>query len=559
MGCGRSPHYNGDVRSGEIAGVVMGICGRVKLRMTTESTFESIDRVRERNSLYEIENMRARTVKIITFGCQMNENDSEKVMGLAKAMGFVEYDSETEAEKRPDLIILNTCCVRENAEHKLYGFLGIYKKVKEQNPDCIIAVCGCMMQEENAVNEIKKRYKFVDIVFGTNNIHEFPQLLDQKYDESKKKIYSIQESCSEIVENLPFLRKPPPTALVSVMYGCDNFCSYCVVPYVRGRERSRAPSDILNEIRGLAAEGYKEVTLLGQNVNSYRKKRNRELVYEDGNLSNDAKDSSAVNTTEEGRTWNDAKDSSALNTTEEGCSWNDAEGAILDFADLLAEVAKINGIKRIRFMTSHPKDLSDKLINTIRDVAPVCEHVHLPVQSGSNDILKKMNRQYTREEYIDLVRKIRNTVADVTLTTDIIVGFPGETEKDFLETLDLVRTVEFDMAYTFIYSKRDNTPAANYEGYVDVNTVKDRFNRLLDLQNRISFEKNLRYVGREVEALCEGISKYNASKLTGRSRGGKLVHFEGGSEHIGELLKVEIYNAQPFCLEGRIVKGETET
>jgi tRNA-2-methylthio-N6-dimethylallyladenosine synthase len=466
----------------------------------------------------------------------MNENDSEKILGISKEMGFVEYDSNTDPEKKPDLIVLNTCCVRENAEQKLVGYLGIYKKVKEQNPECLLAVCGCMMQQESAVAEIKKKYKFVDIIFGTHNIHEFPMLVGQAYairtgnqssgqganagsevsgKTGKKrgaraadgvgqgcKQYLIRDDSSFITEGLPISRKGPPSALVSIMYGCDNFCSYCIVPYVRGRERSREPGDIINEVEKLAADGYKEVTLLGQNVNSYGKK---------------------------------------------------LAGFDIDFPDLLYKVSRIDGIKRIRFMTSHPKDLTDKLIFAIRDIGPVCGHVHLPVQSGSSDIIKKMNRRYTKEEYIRLTEKIRAEIPDVTITSDIIVGFPGETDEDFRETLDLVNTVRFDMAFTFIYSKRTGTPAAELDGQLDMDTVKSRFNSLVELQNGISHEKNISYIGREVEVLCEGASKQNRFKLTGRTGGAKLVHFNGGKNCIGEILTVRIESAKSFCLEVVII------
>ena len=570
---------------------------------------DAIDKVRRRNERFEFAKARKRAAKIITFGCQMNENDSEKIMGLVREMGFVEYDDGVAGARKPDLVVLNSCCVRENAENKLFGYLGVYKKVRELNLESVVAVCGCMMQEDSAVKEINKKFKFVDIIFGTHNIHEFPILLERLYEKrdtqgnmrytqgnmrdtpSKKrgkakqdeKQYSVWDNCDFVIEGLPIQRKAPPSALVSIMYGCNNFCSYCVVPYVRGRERSRAHEDIIREIRGLASDGYKEITLLGQNVNSYgqtapdalnRRTSTGTTVEQTapdalngqaafGDVPNGETASGALNEqtspggVPNGQTSSDGVQNEqtspvgvtyALNSRSESAPVN-----ATDFPDLLAMISEIDGIERIRFMTSHPKDLSDKLIYAIRDLPPVCEHVHLPIQSGSSEILKKMNRHYSKEEYIGLINRLRVEIPDIVITTDIIVGFPGETEEDFAETLDVVKVVRFDMAYTFIYSRRENTPAAEYIQNVGVDIIKARFNRLVELQNKISLEKNMLCVGREMEVLCEGYSKNNPGKLTGRSRGGKLVHFEGGADCIGEIMMVKIDAAQPFCLEGRLM------
>ncbi|GAA0740818.1 tRNA (N6-isopentenyl adenosine(37)-C2)-methylthiotransferase MiaB [Clostridium oceanicum] len=434
---------------------------------------------------------------IETWGCQMNEEDSEKLSGMLKEDGYIETTETSEA----DVIIFNTCCVRENAELKVYGNLGRLKKLKNINPNLVIAVTGCMMQQEGMAEEIKKRFPFVDIIIGTHNSHKFIEYLHQVKDD-KASIISIQPKEEGIVENIPIDRKGSVKAFVTIMYGCNNFCTYCIVPYVRGRERSRHYSDIEKEIKDLVSEGYKEITLLGQNVNSYGK---------------------------------------------------DLEPK-LSFANLLRKLNTIEGLERIRFMTSHPKDLTDDVIEAVRDCDKLCEQVHLPVQSGSTNILKKMNRVYTREQYSNLVSKIKKAIPNVALTTDIIVGFPGETEEDFEDTLSLMKEVEYDSAFTFLYSKRSGTPAYSYENQVDEKVKHERFDRLKKVVNEISQKKNKAYDGKTVEVLVEGPSKNDSSRLMGRTRTGKLVNFTGDKSTIGELVNVKITEAKSFSLLGKEVK-----
>lgn len=432
---------------------------------------------------------------ISTFGCQMNENDSEKLAGMLTDMG---YTGEGKPEES-DLIIFNTCCVRENAEFKVYGHLGSLKKLKLQKPETVIAVCGCMMQQKEVVEHIKKKYRHVDLIFGTHNLYRFPELLYTTLI-SDENVIDIIDSSGFIAEGLPIDRKEGVKAWVTIMYGCDNFCSYCIVPYVRGRERSRNADDIIGEAGMLGHQGYKEITLLGQNVNSY------------------------------GR---------------------DTDGGT-DFAGLLCKLDRLDGIERIRFMTSHPKDLSDELINAIKQYRKVCEHIHLPIQSGSSRILKEMNRKYTREYYMELVEKIRKQVPGISLTTDIIVGFPGETEEDFEQTLDILEKVRFDSAYTFLYSKRTGTPAAKNEQQIGEVIKKQRFDRLLHIQNRISREINEKLLGAELEVLVEGLSKNSIQTYTGRTRTNKIVNFKGSSDLVGRLVNVGIDRIQTWSLEGEL-------
>lgn len=430
---------------------------------------------------------------IETWGCQMNEEDSEKLSGMLKRLGY----SSTEEREKSDIIIFNTCCIRENAELKVYGNLGALKKLKEKNPNLIIAVCGCMMQQEGMAEAIVKKYPFVDILFGTHNAHKFPEYLNRVKQEGKS-LVEIWNKEEGIVEGLPIDRKSSVKAFVTIMYGCNNFCTYCVVPYVRGRERSRKPEDIENEVIELVKNGYKEITLLGQNVNSYGK---------------------------------------------------DLAPA-MSFSDLLRRINKIEGLERIKFMTSHPKDLTEDVILAIKECNKLCEQIHLPVQSGSTKILKEMNRHYDREQYLNLVRKIKEQIPNVALTTDIIVGFPGEEEEDFIDTLTLVEEVGYDSAFTFIYSNRKGTPADEMKGQIDDNVKHDRFNRLIEVVNRISAEKNKEYDGKVVEVLAEGESKNDEQKLTGRTRTGKLVNFTGNKDNIGKLVMVKITKAQGFSLIG---------
>ena len=434
---------------------------------------------------------------IETFGCQMNENDSERLSGMLSEMGYSESFKRSES----DLIIFNTCCVRENAEQKVYGHLGALKKLKDNNPDLIIAICGCMMQQPEVVEHIKKVYRHVDIVFGTHNLYKFPELLNTAI-ETRNTVIDVWDSTGSIAENMPITRKDNLKAWVTVMYGCNNFCSYCIVPYVRGRERSRSVDDIKNEVEKLALEGCKEITLLGQNVNSYGK---------------------------------------------------DLEGEYT-FAGLLRELNTVEGIERIRFMTSHPKDLSDELIYAMRDCEKVCEHLHLPVQSGSTRILDEMNRRYTKEQYLELLEKVKKHIPGIGLSTDIIVGFPGETEEDFSETLDVIEKARFDMAYTFLYSKRTGTPAAKHPDQISEEAKKNRFDKLLALQNSISREINDELLGREVEVLVEGLSKSSKTTYTGRTRENKIVNFKGSQELVGKLVKVKIDTIQTWSLLGKLVE-----
>lgn len=447
----------------------------------------NIQKIDDKNLKYYIE----------TWGCQMNEEDSEKLSGMLKRMGY----EPTDEREAASIIIFNTCCVRENAENKVYGNLGMLKKQKEKNPDLIIGICGCMMQQKGMADEILKRFPYVDIIFGTHNSYKFPEYLNRVKTEGVQ-IKEILDKETKIIEGVPIDRKSSVKAFVTIMYGCNNFCTYCVVPYVRGRERSRKPEDIIKEIEELVAEGYKEITLLGQNVNSYGKGLEEEI----------------------------------------------------SFADLLRRINEIKGLERIRFMTSHPKDLNIDVIHAIRDCDKLCEQIHLPVQSGSDSILKVMNRHYTKEYYLDLAKKIREEIPDVTFTTDIIVGFPGETEEDFEETIDLVKKVQYDSAFTFIYSRRNHTPADKMENQIPDDVKHDRFNRLVEVVNEGIVASNKAAEGKVYEVLVEGTSKNDESKLTGRTRNGKLVNFNGCKEMIGKLVNVKIVEAKSFSLVGEVIK-----
>jgi tRNA-2-methylthio-N6-dimethylallyladenosine synthase len=441
--------------------------------------------------------MENKTFYIETWGCQMNEEDSEKLSGMLKRTGYDRSDERDTA----DIIIFNTCCVRENAELKVKGNLGALKKIKKERPDLIIAVCGCMMQQEGVAEEIIKMFPFVDIIFGTHNSYKFPEYLNRVKQENKSVVEVIQKE-EGIVEGIPIDRESSVKAFVTIMYGCNNFCTYCIVPYVRGRERSREPQNIVKEIKELVAAGYKEVTLLGQNVNSYGKELEPKM----------------------------------------------------SFSGLLKIIREIPGLERVRFMTSHPKDLTEDVIDVIAEGGNLCEQIHLPVQSGSSRLLKKMNRHYDKEMYLDLVKSIKAKIPDVAISTDIIIGFPGETEDDFLETLSLVNEVEFDSAFTFIYSKRKGTPAYDMDYQISDEVKHDRFNRLVEAVNACSRKKNLSYLGRTVEVLVEGFSKNNENTVTGRTRSGKLVNLSGGVELIGELVNVKIIKANSFSLVGEEIK-----
>lgn len=437
------------------------------------------------------------TFCVTTFGCQMNARDSEKLVGILEQIGYVEESDEEKA----DFVIYNTCTVRENANQRVYGRLGQLGRIKKKNPHMMIALCGCMMQEPEVVEKLKKSYRFVDLIFGTHNIYKFAELLETHM-ESGRMVIDIWKDTDKIVEDLPVERKYPFKSGVNIMFGCNNFCSYCIVPYVRGRERSRDPKAIIREIEKLVADGVVEVMLLGQNVNSY------------------------------GKTLEDP----------------------ITFAQLLQEIEKIDGLERIRFMTSHPKDLSDELIRVMAESKKICRHLHLPVQSGSTRILEKMNRRYTKEGYLDLAKRIKSAIPDISLTTDIIVGFPGETEEDFQETLDVVRKVRYDSAFTFIYSKRTGTPAAVMEDQVPEDVVKDRFNRLLKEVQDISAEVCAAHEGTVQTALVESINDHDSSLVTGRLSNNLLVHFPGDASMIGKFYQVRLNECRGFYYIGEQIK-----
>ena len=461
----------------------------------TRRQYEYIEKARQYVAQKEKEAGRKLTCCVHTFGCQMNARDSEKLLGILTDIGYVETEDE-----HADFVIYNTCTVRENANNKVYGRLGYLSNFKKKNPHMMIALCGCMMQEPTVVEKIRKSYRFVDLVFGTHNIYKFAELLCNRM-ESDSMIIDIWKDTDKIVEDLPIRRKFSFKSGVNIMFGCNNFCSYCIVPYVRGRERSREPKDIIREIEGLVADGVCEVMLLGQNVNSYGKNLEQPVT----------------------------------------------------FAELLREVNKIEGLKRIRFMTSHPKDLSDELIEYMSKSRKVCHHLHLPMQSGSSRILKIMNRHYDKEKYLGLVEKIRTAVPDISLTTDIIVGFPGETEEDFQETLDVVEKSDFDTAFTFIYSKRSGTPAAKMEDQVPEDVVKDRFDRLLKLVQEKGREVSSRFQGEVQEVIVETESKEKGI-FTGRTQYNLLVHFPGTPDLLGKYVNVRLDTCKGFYYMGTRVE-----
>ena len=433
---------------------------------------------------------------VVTFGCQMNARDSEKLTGVLREAGYEIIDEETEA----DFVIYNTCTVRDNANQKVYGHLGLLKSRVKKNPNLRIALCGCMMQEASVIETIREKYKFVNLVFGTHNIFKFPELLYRMLT-SDSQIIDIWEDTDQIVEDLPVDRKYSFKSGINIMFGCNNFCSYCIVPYVRGRERSREPKEIIREIEKLVNEGVIEVMLLGQNVNSYGK-----------NLDNP-----------------------------------------MSFAELLTEIEKIEGLKRIRFMTSHPKDLSDELIEDMAKSEKICKHIHLPLQSGSDRVLKEMNRRYTKEQYLSLVEKIKKAIPDVAVTTDIIVGFPGETAADVDDTIDVIRKVHYDNAFTFIYSKRTGTPAAARPDQCDEAEVKANFDRVLNAVKEEAMIRNGYLVGRVEEALVEEINAHDDTFVTGRLSNNSMVHFKGDVSLIGKLVKVNILEAKGFYYMGEMI------
>ncbi|MCR4692315.1 MAG: tRNA (N6-isopentenyl adenosine(37)-C2)-methylthiotransferase MiaB [Firmicutes bacterium] len=431
-----------------------------------------------------------------TYGCQQNENDTERIRGILCEAGYEFCDRADDA----DLVIYNTCAVRENAEDKVYGRLGILRHIKESRPELIIGLCGCMVQQENMADKIRKVHNHVDLIFGTHALYKLPELLCEVL-ENKQKVTDVENSDGAICEDLPIFRDSQNKAWVSIMYGCNNFCSYCIVPYVRGRERSREPEAILSEIRDLVQNGVSEICLLGQNVNSYGKDLEKEC----------------------------------------------------DFSDLLRMVNGIDGVRRIRFMTSHPKDFGDKLIKTMAECEKVCHQLHLPFQAGSNLVLSKMNRKYTKEEYLEKIKKVKAAIPDIALSTDVIVGFPTETNEDFEDTLDVLREVEFDTIFSFIYSRREGTPAAKLDFVLTNEEIHRNFDRLLEVQNEISRRKNEAYVGKIYTVLVDGISKNNEKMLQGRTDTGKIVNFKGDKALTGKYVDVKIIEAHTWSLNGKLV------
>lgn len=434
---------------------------------------------------------------IITYGCQMNEHDSERLAGMLEEMGY----QHTDQLENADIILLNTCIIRENAELKVFGKLGELKKYKRENPDLIIGIGGCMMQQDEPVDEVYKKYRHVDLIFGTHNIHHLPNLIE-KIEETRDRVVEVWDEEEGLIPDLPSQRESKHAAWISIIQGCDNFCTYCIVPYVRGRERSRPVTSIVEEAARLAADGVKEITLLGQNVNSYGNDLEKEST----------------------------------------------------FPKLLEELNKVDDLKRIRFMTSHPRDFSDELLDKIKNLDKVANHIHLPVQSGSNKVLKEMNRGYTREYYIERVKNIQAEIPEASVSTDFIVGFPGESEEDFEKTIELVKELQFDMAYTFIYSPRSGTPAARRDDQIDDEVKKERLNRLMDLQNRISYEKNQKLIGTTQEILVTGPSNNDPEVYEGRTSANKICFIDKREDLVGELVKVKVESAKSWTLEGSVIE-----
>ncbi len=452
-------------------------------------------KIKEKNAQFAAQHGRAPKAMTRTYGCQQNENDTERIRGILSECGYDFCDKAEDAE----VVIYNTCAVRENAEQKVFGGLGILKHLKELRPDIIIGVCGCMVQQEHIAEKIKKTYTNVDLIFGTHALYRFPQLLFETY-ESRKTVVDTEDCDGYIVEDMPLLRDDSDKAWVSIMYGCNNFCSYCIVPYVRGRERSRRPEAILDEVKSLVERGFTEICLLGQNVNSYGKDLDEDI----------------------------------------------------DFADIIRMINDIDGVERIRFMTSHPKDISDKLIDTMAECKKVCRQLHLPFQAGSNRVLAEMNRKYTKEEYLEKIRKVKEKIPNISLSSDVIVGFPTETNEDFLETLDVLRKVRFDSIFSFIYSRREGTPAAKLDFVLTDEQIHKNFDKLLEVQNEISKQKNDEYVGRIETVLVDGVSKNDPSMLSGRLDSSKIVNFKGDASLKGKYVKIRITQAHTWSLNGEI-------
>ena len=470
--------------------------------MGTINIDQQLDYIDKVNNINKGKNLK---YYILTMGCSLNENDSEKLSGIVTKMGYTKTENIEEA----NLILFNTCCIRENAEERLFGKLGEAKKYKEKN-NAIIAIGGCMMQEKHIVEKLHKSYPYVDIIFGTHTLHKVPEDI-YKILVDNGRLEDVLDIDGEVIEGLPIKRDDNIKALVTIMNGCNNFCTYCIVPYVRGRERSRHPKDILEEIEGLAKQGYKEIMLLGQNVNSYLRSEK----------------------------WK-----------EKGLDYN----GINSFATLLRAINKIDGIERIRFISPHPKDFTEDVIEAIRDCEKICNFIHLPIQSGSSNILKTMNRKYTKESYLELVNKMREKIPGVKFSTDIIVGFPGETEENFEDTLDVVRKVNFEQVFMFIYSRRVGTPADKMENQIPEEIKHKRFDRLKALYEEIIAENNKEYIGTVQDILVEGYSKTNDSFLTGRTDSNKVVIFEGDSDLIGKIAKVKIISEHMWYLRGEVIK-----
>ena len=452
----------------------------------------------EKNGLSNLNNDTLKKFYISTFGCQMNVHESEKIKGILEDLSYIPCENECNA----DIIVINTCCIRDTAEQRIRGYIGSLKKIKATNPRLQIVLCGCMTQQENKAQEIKRSFPFIDIILGTHNFIRLPELLKTKQLSKKTLIeitdYNSKDYFQNIEDTASVSRRKSPSASVNIMYGCNNFCTYCIVPYVRGRERSRSVDNILNEVNELTRQGFKEILLLGQNVNSY----------------------------------------SYDNTV---------------FPQLLSIIAERTDIKRIRFMTSHPKDLSPDLIKIIKRHSNICNQIHLPVQSGSNDILKKMNRGYSREDYLKLINDIRTLIPDITVTTDIIVGFPGETEKDFQDTLSLIKEVDFDSAYTFVYSPRTGTKASLMPDRIDKNTCRNRIMELIDLQNEITLNKNRQMINTLEQVLIEDISARDKNHICGKTEGGKTVNLPGSTDLIGKFCTVRITEAKRTTLMGELI------
>lgn len=432
---------------------------------------------------------------VVTYGCQQNENDSEKLRGMLSDMGYRMTDNSDLA----DCIIYNTCAVRENAELRVFGNIGALKHLKRRKPELVIGVCGCMMQQEHIVKQIRQKYRHVDLVFGTHTLYRFPEILYHAL-AAQERVFDVEQSDGRIAEGLPVKRDASIKANISIMYGCNNFCSYCIVPYVRGRERSRSVRQIIDEINSLC--GCREITLLGQNVNSFGK-----------------------------------------DTGE------------MDFSGLLELICRETDIPRIRFMTSHPKDFTEKLVKTMADHKQICNQLHLPFQAGNDRVLKEMNRSYTSGQYLEKINMVKEAIPDVVLTSDVIVGFPGETNEEFLDTLRLVEKVRFDSLFTFIYSKRSGTPAANMPDVLTAEEKQANFEKLLSLQNQISREINESYDGKIVEVLAEGHSKTDLSMQSGRTEGGKVVNFKAPLDCTGQFVKVKIDDVKTWSLNGRIIES----